>query len=104
MNHGKFVISLDFELMWGVRDVKTIANYGNNVAGVHQVIPGLLKMFSEFEPEFYLGGDNVMFWGPLSWTMIYGLIVATFLTLLVVPTMYMLGYKTRAWFRRKTTA
>ncbi len=59
------------------------------------------KLFSEFKPEFYLGGDNVMFWGPLSWTMIYGLIVATFLTLLVVPTMYMLGYKTRAWFRRK---
>jgi multidrug efflux pump subunit AcrB len=59
------------------------------------------KLFSEFNPEFYLGGDNVMFWGPLSWTMIYGLIVATFLTLLVLPTMYMLGYKTRAWFRRK---
>jgi multidrug efflux pump subunit AcrB len=59
------------------------------------------KLFSEFKPEFYLGGDNVMFWGPLSWTMIYGLIVATFLTLLVVPTMYMLGYKTREWFRRK---
>ena len=35
--------------MWGVRDVKTIATYGNNVAGVHQVIPGLLKMFSEFD-------------------------------------------------------
>lgn len=59
------------------------------------------KLFSEFNPEFYLGGDNVMFWGPLSWTMIFGLIVATFLTLLVVPTMYMLGYKTREWFRRK---
>lgn len=59
------------------------------------------KLFSEFEPDFYLGGDNVMFWGPLSWTMIYGLIVATFLTLLVVPTMYILGYKTREWIRRK---
>jgi multidrug efflux pump subunit AcrB len=59
------------------------------------------KLFSEFNPEFYLGGDNLAFWGPLSWTMIYGLIVATFLTLLVVPTMYMLGYKTREWFRRK---
>ena len=58
-------------------------------------------LFSEFDAKFYLGGDNVKFWGPLSWTMIYGLIVSTFLTLLVVPTMYMLGYKTRAWFRRK---
>jgi multidrug efflux pump len=58
-------------------------------------------LFSEFNPHFYLGGDNVSFWGPLAWTMIYGLVMATFLTLLVVPTMYMLGYKTRAWFRRK---
>lgn len=60
-------------------------------------------LFSHGDPKFYLGGDNVKFWGPLSWTMIFGLIMATFLTLLVVPTMYMLGYKTRAWFRRKLT-
>ncbi len=59
------------------------------------------KLFSELNPHFYLGGDNVMFWGPLAWTMIFGLLMATFLTLLVVPTMYMLGYKTRGWFRRK---
>jgi multidrug efflux pump subunit AcrB len=58
-------------------------------------------LFSELNPHFYLGGDNVMFWGPLAWTMIFGLLMATFLTLLVVPTMYILGYKTRAWFRRK---
>lgn len=57
-------------------------------------------LFSELNPHFYLGGDNVVFWGPLAWTMIYGLIMATFLTLLVVPTMYMLGYKTRERFRR----
>jgi multidrug efflux pump len=50
---------------------------------------------------FTCGGDNVAFWGPLAWTMIFGLVMATFLTLLVVPTMYILGYKTRAWFRRK---
>jgi multidrug efflux pump len=58
-------------------------------------------LFSHFDAKFYLGGDNVKFWGPLSWTMIFGLIVATFLTLLVVPTMYMLGYKTRKWVKRK---
>lgn len=58
-------------------------------------------LFSHFDAKFYLGGDNVKFWGPLSWTMIFGLVVATFLTLLVVPTMYMLGYKTREWVRRK---
>ena len=58
-------------------------------------------LLSEFDPKFYLGGDNVAFWGPLAWTIIYGLIVSTFLTLLIVPTMYILGYKTRNWFRRK---
>ncbi len=58
-------------------------------------------LFSELNPHFYLGGDNVRFWGPLAWTMIFGLLMGTFLTLLVVPTMYMLGYKTREWFRRK---
>ena len=59
------------------------------------------KLFSEFNPHIYLGGDNVAFWGPLAWTMIFGLLGATFLTLLVVPSMYMLGYNTREWFRNK---
>jgi multidrug efflux pump subunit AcrB len=59
------------------------------------------KLFSEFNPHIYLGGDNVAFWGPLAWTMIFGLIGATFLTLLVVPSMYMLGYETREWLRNK---
>jgi multidrug efflux pump subunit AcrB len=53
------------------------------------------KLFSEFNPHLYLGGDNVAFWGPLAWTMIFGLLGATFLTLLVVPSMYMLGYNVR---------
>jgi multidrug efflux pump subunit AcrB len=59
------------------------------------------KLFSEFNPHLYLGGDNVAFWGPLAWTMIFGLLGATFLTLLVVPSMYILGYNTREWFRNK---
>ena len=58
-------------------------------------------LFSELNPHFYVGGDNVMFWGPLAWTMIFGLLMATLLTLLVVPTMYILGYKTRERFRKK---
>jgi peptidoglycan/xylan/chitin deacetylase (PgdA/CDA1 family) len=49
MNHGKFVISLDFELMWGVRDKKTIAQYGQNILGVHQVIPKLLQHFAKHQ-------------------------------------------------------
>jgi multidrug efflux pump len=43
---------------------------------------------SRFNPELYFGGDNVMFWGPISWTVIFGLTFATFLTLIIVPVMY----------------
>lgn len=50
-------------------------------------------LLSDFEPNIFLGGDNVAFWGPLAWTMIFGLTVSTFLTLLVVPSMYVLAYK-----------
>lgn len=53
--------------------------------GVNIDFEGLL---SSMEPHFFLGGDNVAFWGPLAWTMIFGLIVATLLTLMVVPAMY----------------
>ena len=45
-------------------------------------------LFSEFNPNVYMGGDNVIFWGPLAWTVIYGLIIATFLTLIVVPILF----------------
>lgn len=47
MANGKFVISLDFELLWGVRDKKTIQTYGKNIEGVQQVIPGLLEQFQK---------------------------------------------------------
>lgn len=47
MKKGKFIISLDFELMWGVRDKKTIENYGKNILGVQQVIPRLLLAFED---------------------------------------------------------
>ncbi|ARN72434.1 copper transporter [Nonlabens tegetincola] len=42
-------------------------------------------LFTEFDPQIFIGGDNVIFWGPLAWTVIYGLIFATFLTLVIVP-------------------
>lgn len=48
MGAGKFVVSLDFELMWGVRDSRTIESYGQNIIGVHTAIPRLLKMFTDF--------------------------------------------------------
>ena len=46
-------------------------------------------LFSNYNPDFYLGGDNVIFWGPMSWTIIFGLTFATFLTLIIVPVMYL---------------
>lgn len=46
---------------------------------------------SDFNPNIYIGGDNVVFWGPLAWTVIYGLFIATFLTLIVVPIFFYLS-------------
>lgn len=48
-------------------------------------------LFANGNPHLYFGGDNVVFWGPLSWTMIFGLAFATFLTLLLVPVMYLMS-------------
>ncbi len=52
-----------------------------------------VALFTEFNPHIFFGGDNVAFWGPLSWTMIFGLIFGTFLTLFLVPVMYLLVAK-----------
>ena len=48
-----------------------------------------MKLLSEYDADFYFGGDNVAFWGPMSWTIIFGLTFATFLTLIIVPVMYL---------------
>lgn len=42
-------------------------------------------LLSNYNPDIYMGGDNVLFWGPLAKTVIFGLVFATFLTLVVVP-------------------
>ncbi|MEO5645727.1 MAG: efflux RND transporter permease subunit [Bacteroidia bacterium] len=61
--------------------------------------------FSDFNPHIFIGGDSVAFWGPLSWTMIYGLSFATILTLIVLPVMYIMsenaGIKLRKLFGSK---
>ena len=54
---------------------------------------------SELNPHIYVGGDNVVFWGPLAWTVIYGLFIATFLTLIVVPILFYLITKFKMWLR-----
>jgi multidrug efflux pump subunit AcrB len=50
-------------------------------------------LISDLDPNIYIGGDNTAIWGPMAWTVIYGLTFATFLTLVVVPSMYWLIYK-----------
>jgi multidrug efflux pump subunit AcrB len=50
-------------------------------------------LFQRFDPDIYWGGDNASFWGPMAWTVIFGLTFATFLTLVIVPVMYLLADK-----------
>ena len=59
-------------------------------------------LFSEFDANIYFGGDNVIFWGPLAWTVIYGLVIATFLTLIVVPILFYLTTQFKMWVRNNT--
>jgi multidrug efflux pump subunit AcrB len=47
-------------------------------------------LFMSFEPNIYFGGPQVLFWGPMAWTVIFGLTFSTVLTLLIVPVMYRL--------------
>lgn len=49
-------------------------------------------LLTEFNPHLHFGGDNVMFFGPLSWTIIFGLSFATFVTLILIPVMYLVIY------------
>ena len=57
-------------------------------------------LVSELDPKIFIGGDNAAFWGPMAWTVIYGLVFATFLTLIVVPAMYWLSYRLTGWVRK----
>jgi len=60
-----------------------------------------VTMFTELNPHIYFGGDNVAFWGPLAWTIIFGLSFATFLTLIFVPALYYLDYVMRLKVKRR---
>jgi multidrug efflux pump len=59
--------------------------------------------FTELNPHLWFGGDSVAFWGPLSWTIIFGLSFATFLTLIFVPAMYLIDYEIRIRLARRKT-
>ena len=58
-------------------------------------------LITEFNPHFFIGGDNVMFWGPLAWTIIFGLTYATVLTLVMVPVMFYLVKRTKYALRAR---
>lgn len=58
-------------------------------------------LFSSYDPNIFLGGDNNMFFAPMAWTIIYGLTFATFLTLIILPSVYLLAYKFKVWIYQK---
>ena len=58
-------------------------------------------LITDYDPGVYIGGDNVIFWGPLAWTVIFGLVFATFLTLVVVPVMFYLVNRAKVRFADK---
>jgi multidrug efflux pump subunit AcrB len=59
-----------------------------------------ITFIQRLDPQFFMGGDNAAFWGTMAWTVINGLIFATFLTLVVVPVMYWLAYRLLIFSRR----
>lgn len=58
------------------------------------------SLFTNFDAQIYFGGDNVIFWGPISWTVIFGLTFATFLTLVIVPVMFYLLIRFKYWIAK----
>jgi multidrug efflux pump len=59
-----------------------------------------VKMFGELNPHIFFGGDNAVFWKPLSWTIIFGLAFAFFMTLIIVPAMYLIAERLKRPMRR----
>ncbi len=57
-------------------------------------------LFTHFDPQIYFGGDNVMFFGPLAWTIIFGLAISTFLTLIFIPVLYFIMYAGKVAIKR----
>lgn len=54
-----------------------------------------VSLFTHFDAKIFLGGDSVVFWGPLAWTIIFGLIFSFFLTLVMIPSMYIMAERLR---------
>ena len=58
------------------------------------------SLFSEWDPKVFIGGDNVIFWGPLAKTVIFGLSFATFLTLIIVPATFLISYQIKMKWKK----
>ena len=59
-----------------------------------------ISMFEHLDPKIFFGGDNAVFWKPLAWTIIFGLAFAFFMTLIIVPSMYLIAERLRRPMRR----
>ena len=55
------------------------------------------SFFTTYDAKIYIGGDNNVFFSPMSWAIIYGLTFATFLTLVIIPVLYLLMFKLKVW-------
>ncbi|MEO6188042.1 MAG: efflux RND transporter permease subunit, partial [Ginsengibacter sp.] len=60
-----------------------------------------VTMFSDLNPHIFFGGDSASFWKPLSWTIIFGLAFAFFMTLVIVPSMYLIAERLKRPMRRQ---
>lgn len=58
-------------------------------------------LITKYDPNIFIGGDNNMFFSPMAWTIIYGLTFATFLTLVIIPAMYLSLYRFKVWLYKK---
>ena len=62
------------------------------------------SLITDLNPHLFMGGDNVIFWGPLAWTIIFGLTYATVLTLVMVPVMFYLVKRVKYYLRDRRNA
>jgi len=109
MDRKKKELSLKFDEMLSINDtIESIIEGGSarlrpviltaitTVLGLIPLGIGLnidfYSLVSLLEANIYIGGENVMFWGPLAWTVIFGLTFATFLTLIIVPSTFLIIY------------
>ncbi|MDD4032900.1 MAG: efflux RND transporter permease subunit, partial [Bacteroidales bacterium] len=61
----------------------------------------LVSLVSSFNPHIHFGGDTGAFFGPMAWSIIFGLSFATFLTLIMIPVMYFIGYSSSIFTERR---